>query len=206
MTTKRLVSLAAAVLMVLGVASMAMAGIPDPAQCTATAGSGCLRVVPDGTGDALGTSGLTVSVTVVDGGGNAVQNYPFQDVNLVDNAGGAEISLCTAQWPAALNTNASGQTTITGAGFGGGQTQNGMRVALSGVPITGSVAMTIDVKSADIDGNGAVNLTDWSSLSFGFVQFYQTAGIDFEIDLNCDGNENLVDVSKFAIDNGAVCP
>ena len=69
-----------------------------------------------------------------------------------------------------------------------------------------AVTTAIDVKSADINGNGAVNLTDWSSLAFGFVQFYQTAGIDFEIDLNCDGLENLVDVSKFAIDNGAVCP
>lgn len=206
MTTKRLMSLAAAGLMVLGVASLAMANVPDGALSTATSASGCLRVVPDGTGDALSAGGLTVTVTVNDGNGNPIAGYPFQDVNLVDNAGGADVSLCTSGWAASANTNASGVTTITGPGFGGGSTQSGMRVSLAGTVVTGSPALSIDVVSADMDGNLSVALLDLSAVPSGFAARFQNGVYDFESDYNCDGTENLLDVTKFAIDNGAVCP
>lgn len=207
MTTKRLMSLAAAGLMVLGMASLAMANVPDGALSTASSAAGCLRIVPDGTGDALSSSGLTVTVTVRDGNGNPIAGYPFQDVNLVDNAGGADVSLCTTGWAASANTNASGVTTITGPGFGGGSTQGGMRVSLAGTIVTGGLGLLpIDVVSADMDGNLSVALLDLSAVPTGFAARFQNGVYDFESDYNCDGIENLLDVTKFAIDNGAVCP
>lgn len=207
MTTKRLLSLAATALMMLGMVSLAMAGIPDETVSTATSGSGCLRVVPDGTGETLSAKGLTVTVTVLDTGGLPVVAYPFQDVGLADNAGGADVSLCTSGWVSSANTNSSGVTTITGVGFGGGNTQGGMRATVGGVRITNGLALDIDVVSSDLNGDLIVNLTDLSSVALpGFAPLYKNGVYDWQSDLNCDLIENLLDVTKFANDNGSFCP
>lgn len=206
MTTKRLLSLAASALMVIGAASLAAAGIPDETTSTASSASGCLRITPNGFGETLSSKGLTVTVTVRDGNGDPIAGYPFQDVGLADNAGGADISLCTSGWVSAANTNASGVTTITGSGFGGGSTQGGMRATVAGVRVTGSIALDIDVVSCDMDGDLDVDLVDLSSVPNGFAARFQNGVYNFQSDFNCDGVENLLDVTKFAIDNGTVCP
>jgi len=206
MTTKRLLSLAASALMVIGAASLAAAGIPDEAESTASSASGCLRITPNGFGETLSSKGLTVTVTVRDGNGDPIAGYPFQDVGLADNVGGADISLCTSGWVSSANTNASGVTTITGSGFGGGSTQGGMRATVAGVRVTGSIALDIDVVSCDMDGDLDVDLVDLSSVPNGFAARFQNGVYNFQSDFNCDGVENLLDVTKFAIDNGTVCP
>lgn len=206
MTTKRLLSLAASALMVIGAASLAAAGIPDETVSTASSAAGCLRITPNGFGETLSSKGLTVTVTVLDGNGDPIAGYPFQDVGLADNAGGADISLCTSGWVSAANTNASGVTTVTGSGFGGGSTQGGMRATVAGVRITGSIALDIDVVSCDMDGDLDVDLVDLSSVPNGFAARFQNGVYNFQSDFNCDGVENLLDVTKFAIDNGTVCP
>jgi len=206
MTTKRLLSLAASALMVIGAASLAAAGIPDETESTASSASGCLRITPNGFGETLSSKGLTVTVTVRDGNGDPIAGYPFQDVGLADNVGGADISLCTSGWVSSANTNASGVTTITGSGFGGGSTQGGMRATVAGVRVTGSIALDIDVVSCDMDGDLDVDLVDLSSVPNGFAARFQNGVYNFQSDFNCDGVENLLDVTKFAIDNGAVCP
>jgi hypothetical protein len=207
MTTKRLLSLAASALLVFGVASMAMAGIPDETQSTASSASGCLQVVPNGTGDALSSKGLTVTVTVLDGNGDPIAGYPFQDVGLADNVGGADVTLCTSGWLSSANTNAAGVTTITGAGFAGGSTQGGMRATLAGVRITNGPALDIDVVSPDMDGDLDVDLLDLSAVPTGFAARFLNGVYDFQSDYTCDGAENLLDVVEFSFANGVgICP
>jgi hypothetical protein len=192
--------------MVLGAASLAAAGIPDETESTASSASGCLRITPNGFGETLSSKGLTVTVTVRDGNGDPIAGYPFQDVGLADNVGGADISLCTSGWVSSANTNAAGVTTIPGSGFGGGSTQGGMRATVAGVRVTGSIALDIDVVSCDMDGDLDVDLVDLSSVPNGFAARFQNGVYNFQSDFNCDGVENLLDVTKFAIDNGTVCP
>ena len=206
MTTKRLLSLAASALMVFGAASLATAGIPDETESTASSASGCLQVVPNGTGDALSSKGLTVTVTVRDGNGDPIPAYPFQDVGLADNAGGADITLCTSGWLSSANTNASGVTTITGVGFAGGSTQAGMRATVAGVRIISGPALDIDVVSPDMDGDLDVDLIDLSAVPTGFAARFLNGVYNFQSDYTCDGAENLLDVVEYSFANGAVCP
>lgn len=206
MTTKRLLSLAASALMVFGAASLATAGIPDETESTATSASGCVQVVPNGTGDTLSSKGLTVTVTVRDGNGDPIAAYPFQDVGLADNAGGADVSLCTSGWLSSGNTNASGVTTITGVGFAGGSTQGGMRATVAGVRIISGPALDIDVVSPDMNGDLQVQILDLSSVPTGFAARFLNGVYDFQSDYTCDGVENLLDVVEYSFANGAVCP
>lgn len=206
MTTKRLLSLAASALMVFGAASLATAGIPDETESTASSASGCLQVVPNGTGDTLSSKGLTVTVTVRDGNGDPIAAYPFQDVGLADNAGGADITLCTSGWLSSANTNAAGVTTITGVGFAGGSTQGGMRATVAGVRIISGPALDIDVVSPDMNGDLQVQILDLSAVPTGFAARFLNGVYDFQSDYTCDGTENLLDVVEYSFANGAVCP
>lgn len=203
MTMKRLVSLAAASVLVLGLASLATAGIPDETLSTASSAAGCLAIVPDGNGDTLGGKGLTVTVTVLDTNGSPIAGYPFQDTTLVSATPG-DVAVCPGGWTAAANTNASGVTTISGTGAGGGYATS-MQVALAGVRLTGA-ALSIEVRSPDMNGDLAVSLLDLSDPSIGFATLFLNGSPDARSDYNCDGAENLLDVSAFAIANGAVCP
>lgn len=206
MTTKRLLSLAASALMVFGAASLATAGIPSELTSTASSASGCLQVVPNGTGDTLSSKGLTVTVNVKDAAGFDIVGYPFQDVGLADNAGGADVTLCTSGWLSSANTNASGVTTITGVGFAGGSTQGGMRATVAGVRITSGLALDIDVVSPDMDGDLDVDLIDLSAVPTGFAARFLNGVYNFQSDYTCDGSENLLDVVEYSFANGAVCP
>lgn len=211
MTTKRLLSLAASALMVFGAASLATAGIPSETMSTASSASGCLQVVPNGTGDTLSSKGLTVTVNVKDAAGFDIVGYPFQDVGLADNAGGNDVTLCTSGWLSSANTNAAGVTTITGVGFAGGSTQGGMRATVAGVRIVGTIAvpvlaLDIDVVSPDMDGDLDVDLIDLSAVPTGFAARFLNGVYNFQSDYTCDGSENLLDVVEYSFANGAVCP
>lgn len=200
---KRLLSLTVAGIFVLGLAGMAMAGIPDETQCTATAPGGTLLIVPSGTGPTLGEKNTPISVNVVDSNLDPIVGYPFQDI-WVDDAGDGSISLCNGGSAADANTNASGDCTISGAIAGGGFTQAGLRVYLAGVAITGSAALLIDLNSCDVDGDLVVGLNDFAEFAIDF-----NAGTNpFRSDFVPDGVVNLADLGDFAIyyDPQGGCP
>ncbi len=200
MINKRLLSLVAAGILVLGLSSLAMAGIPDPGNSTASSGSGCLNITPAGNGSSLGAAGLTVTVTVIDGNTDPIPGYPFQDIWL-DDDGSGDIALCQGGSVADANTNAAGVTTISGPIAGGGWTQGGMQVYLAGVSLSGP-ALLIDVNSQDINGDITVNLADLGD----FAGDFSNGSFDFRSDFTCDGTENLADVGGFASANGESCP
>lgn len=201
MMNKRLLGLIAAFVLVLGMTSLAMAGIPDPTQSTASSATGCFDMTPAGTGQTLGNEGLTISVTVVDGGNIPIPGYPFQDIWWDDNGNG-DLALCQGGTVADGNTNGSGFTTISGAAAGGGWTQAGVRVYLAGVPVTGSPALGIEVNSPDINGDIVVNLADLGD----FAADFNDPAYNFRSDFTCDGAENLADVGDFAVANAQSCP
>lgn len=199
MINKRLLSLAVAGTMLLGLTSLAAAGIPDDTLSTATSAAGTILVTPAGTGDVLANKGLTISVNVRDANDDPIQGYPFQDT-WVDDIGNGDIALCQGGSVADANTDANGDTTISGAFAAGGFTQAGLQVYLAGTPLTGA-ALGIDVNSCDITKDLVVNLADVGEFATDFGGAY-----NFRSDFVADGVINLADVGELGIHNGEVCP
>ena len=198
---KRLLSLAVAGSMLLGLTSLAMAGIPDPVLSTASSASGTLLITPAGAGEILGDKGLTISVNVKDANGDDIAGYPFQDM-WVDGASPADIALCQGGSVADGNTNATGDATISGAISGGGWTQGGLQVYLAGVALAGP-ALTINVNSPDITRDLVVDLGDIGDFADDFINVNPN---EFRSDFVFDGVLDLADIGEFAIHNGESCP
>lgn len=199
MINKRLLSLAVAGTMLLGLTSLAAAGIPDDTLSTATSGSGTILVTPAGTGDVLASKSLTISVNVRDANDDPIAGYPFQDI-WADDSGDGSIALCQGGSVADANTDALGDTTISGAFAAGGFTQAGLQIYLAGTPLTGPT-LGIDVNSCDITKDLKVDLADIGEFGIDF-----SGGYNFRSDFVADGVINLADVGELGIHNGEVCP
>jgi hypothetical protein len=185
--------------MLLGLAGLASAGVPDAGlSSSSAAGTGTLLITPDGTGDTLASIGAVVTVTVVDGTGTPIAGYPFQDMYL-DDAGTAEISLCQGGSTADGNTNAAGVTTISGGISGGGFTQSGLQVYLAGVAI--GEALGINAVSPDNNGDLVVDLADFGEFGEDFG-----LGYAFRSDYDSDLVTNLGDFGFFGTAFDTNCP
>jgi hypothetical protein len=203
MINKRLLSLAVAGAMLLGLSGLAAAGIPDDTYSTAASNSGTILVTPGGLGNTLASRNVTINVVVKDINDAVIAGYPFQDI-WVDDTGNGDISLCQGGSVADANTDASGATTISGAIAGGGWTQSGLSVYLAGTQIIGganSGILAIEVNSCDISGDLVVNLVDIGEFAIDFGGSYA-----FRSDFQADGIINLADVGELGIHNGEVCP
>lgn len=203
---KRLLSLAVAGAMVLGLAGVATAGIPDETNSTASAANaGVVLMTPASTGNAIsdgrqlpGTPvDCTITVTVLDAGMLPVANYPFQDI-YVDDAGGGGMVLCQGGSVADADTDNSGVTTISGIIGGGGFTTSS-QVYISGTPLAGP-ALAVGFNSPDIDPNLVVDIADFSQFGIDF------GSTQFRSDLVYDGSVDLADFSAFGLTFGQSCP
>jgi hypothetical protein len=197
---KRLLSLAVAGSMLLGLTGLAMAGIPDDVESTATSAGGVALITPAGLGVTLASAGATVSVTVRDANTDPIPGYPFQDIWL-DDAGNGDIALCQGGSVADGNTDANGETTISGTIAGGGWTQSGAQVYLAGTPLAGPT-LAIDFNSCDINGDLVVNVGDIGDFAIDFAD----PDFEFRSDFIPDGVINLADIGELALHNGEVCP
>jgi len=205
--------------LLLAIAATAMAGIPDLTQCSATSllptgTTVSIYNLPSGTGWALTvakqrTSSVRVNsqitVTIRDSAGAPIWLYPFEDIWLETAAGG--MLHCPSGTSADFNTGATGRTTITGpffasrwSGFGGSAEQT--VVIIGGSRLT-TAAFDIWWNSPDINGDGAVNLTDT-------VAYTANAGsggtYSYRSDYYYDGAINLSDTVLYAQGLGAACP
>lgn len=199
---KRLLGLAVAGSMVLGLGA-AQAGVPNGGTSEASAaGSGTILLVPDASGDNLGARGLTVSVIVRDVGNNVIAGFPFQDITLGSAIAG-ELAICQGGATADANTDANGETTFSGNLAGGGNTEGGLSVFLNEVEVTGGAAIAINANSPDINGDLTVDVVDVGFFAQGFGG---DPGLAFAVDLIADGNINIADVGQFAVGLGRVCP
>lgn len=200
----------------LGFAAFGFAGIPDLNTSTAvTAAPGLVSVfnLPDASGARIdgaklatqaGTVDATITVTLLDGVGNPVFNYPFEDMWLETTLGG--LIKCPGGTTANFSTNILGVTTFANALFAYGASDRDAGeqcvVYVNGSPLVGS-NMNILFNSADMDGNGIVNLTD-------LVYFVPFVGVgatyDYSADYYFDDVVNLSDLVLFAGGIGAACP
>lgn len=196
---KRLLSLAVAGAMVLGLAGIASAGIPDEGNSTA-AGPGSpvvALITPASTGNSIASVGGTITVTVLDFANGPVVNYPFSDI-IVDDDGDNSIALCQGGSTADANTNAQGITTISGLIGGGGFTTQ-TNVWIAGTKLTGT-ALDLGFNSPDNTGDLVVDIADFSNFGLDF----NTAA--FRSDLVFDGIVDIADFSKFGLTFNESCP
>jgi len=202
-------------LAVLSVATLGFAGVPDVNNSTATTAA-TVQVsvfnVPDGTGKAMtearaiGVSGsvdATITVTLLDAGMNPVYLFPFEDMWLETTMGG--LVPCANGTVADASTDINGQATFTGPFYAGGIT-DGASGELTEVVVNGSALvgsdMDIQFNSADMTGDGAVNISDLSSFSAGYLGGTYT----YDVDFSYDGVLNLSDLVLFSTAFNAVCP
>jgi hypothetical protein len=196
MFNKRLFSLGITLGLILGLVSLAMAGVPDPGQSTVATNGGEATITPGGLAAALNSYGVTINVTIRDNGGLPIPAYPRADIWFDDNGSG-DLNMCQNGSRADLDTDAAGAATIGGAVmFGGGWTQAGVSVYVSGVQITGGMGpnLGIDINSPDITNNGVVDGGDLAPFSVDI----NDPSAPFESDFTHDGLVDLGDLSLFS--------
>jgi hypothetical protein len=194
-----------AITLIVCAASLATAGVPDVTKCSATsghAGFAVLMNVPNGNGNPFTAAGpgitdATISVVVNDGTPVAIANYPFEDIWLESVDGG--MIACTGGATADASTDAAGMTQFQTPLQAGGWSMANARVVINGNAIPGTVSLGFN--SPDIDGSGAVNLTDVQLFAGDFFGAYS-----FRSDLFYDSVVNLSDLPLLAAAIGAACP
>jgi hypothetical protein len=198
--------------LILGSAALATAGVPDLDLSTASRAYGgpetaVLFNLPNGGGSAFtsaaiigGTVDATITLTLLDGAGVAIVNFPFEDAWIESADSG--MAACTGGATADANTNASGMTSWVTPLQAGGSSQALTVVMISGAALTSSAGVAVSHNSADINGDGNVNLTDVPLFAGDFY-----GGVyAFRSDFSYDGSVNLSDVVKLAQALGAACP
>jgi len=197
--------------LIIGAASLAMAGVPDVTQCTATRAyvgpEFCVLLnVPDGNGAAFtdavkvggGVVDATITLIVKDGAGVAIANYPFEDAWIESVDGG--MVACVGGATADASTDVNGMTQFQTPLQAGGSSLADTRVLINGNALANTIG--VGYNSPDLDASGAVNLTD--------VQIFATDFFDvsykFRSDLFFDNVVNLSDLPVLASTVGAACP
>lgn len=205
--------------LIIGAASLAMAGVPDADNCLATrAYTGTEKlvvfVVPGGDVDSplntavqwvdpvpWGSPGIaqttqdgTITVTVFDGAEppQLVQIYPSEDIWLqsVGMTGETGLSPCFGGNTADYSTLADGTTQFQLPLSAGGYSTNATTVVING----NAVPQTVDISwnSADINGDLVVDGKDFQL----FAGHYGAAS-DYQADLYFDGTVNGIDFQRF---------
>jgi hypothetical protein len=205
----------AATLIVCG-ASLATAGIPDLEESTAAAATTgeelSLFCLPNGLGDTFDfawsvpaspstpvQADATITLTLEDGGGFAIPNFPAEDLWLQWEDESALLK-CTGGTIADFDTDALGQTTWNAALLVGGYANALLKVRVNGDPLVGS-DIALSVNSADIDADNDVDIADVGLFATDF-----SAGVQYRSDFVTDKVLNIADVGKLATGLGASCP
>ncbi len=189
----------------------------------ALSGPVSLYTKPDGTGDPLtaaqlwdGTVGsapasvdATIVVRLTDGLGNPVVGFPAANITVASQYGGwyqCGSTVLTAD----AATDVNGETTISGALFGGGSSAPGELLVVNvNSPLLGTTTypgglagLDYRVNSAEMTGDGIVNLSDVAA----FSAVYYDPSYDYAGDYRWDGIVNLSDLSVLAGSIGISCP
>jgi hypothetical protein len=200
--------------LVIGAASLAVAGVPDLGLSTAStaAGGGVTPVMynlPNGLGSTFANAGsvggavnATITLTVLDGGGVPVANFSAADMWLEKAAGAGNFAACTGGTVADLNTNAAGVTTWAAPLRAGGWSNVNTLVVINGSALTSSSGLVLWHNSSDLSGDGSADLSDIGEFATDFF-----GGVySFRADLSYDALVDLGDIGVLASGVGAVCP
>jgi len=201
--------------LVIGAATVAMAGVPDLQLSTASTAAPVgstpvLYNLPNQLGSPFNQAraaggavvDATITLTVLDGGGVPVINFSASDMwlekEVVANTG--NFVACTGGTTANANTNNLGVTTWAAALRAGGWSTSKTLVVINGSPLTSNTGLVLRHNSADLNGDGVANLADIPLFANDFYGAYA-----FRSDLQYDGVVNLADIPKLASGNGAAC-
>ena len=199
--------------LVLSCAGFALAGVPDLTLSMggpATAEPVSIFVTPNGLGNTFEEAYLfggtqtdaTISVNLVDGLGIPVVNYPREDLWLEMSLGG--LVGCVGGTNADAATDENGDTQWRLSPFAGGFTDPDnelTQIIVNGEALQSSSGYNVQFNSADINGDGAANLSDITA--FTQILFGDYA---YTADFLWDGVINLPDGSLMAQGNGSSCP
>jgi hypothetical protein len=201
--------------LILSVASLATAGVPDLGMSEATwtyGGTDALSLfnLPNGGGSAFAAAqapdGTTVDATITvvlrDGNNDVIAGFPAEDLWLASADGG--MVPCVGGAAADGDTDADGITDWTNALNAGGNSEANCHVMVSGDAITGGTSgsvFALHFNSADMNADGTVNLSDVGDFAGIFYGSY-----DYSADFFADGALNLADVGRLATGVGGSCP
>jgi hypothetical protein len=195
--------------LIVGLATAAWAGIPDPNESYATTVAGVQVSIlnsPGGTGSPINscygfgvgpTVDATIEVWVRDAFGDPIYLYPFSDIWL-ETASKAMV-LCPGGSVADQSTDINGYTTFSGAMFAG-CCGSGMIVMINGTALA-QPALNMLVNSPDMNCDLTVNLTDVVLFAGAYYGAY-----DYCADFYWDGILNLSDIVVLAQNVGQACP
>ncbi len=170
-----------------------------------------LFILPDGSGDPLTEAYLyggqsvdaNITIRVVVEAGYPVPHYPKLDI-WIGSAEGVE-STCGLLFTADHDTDLNGNTEFTFPLPSGGWSEGPMWVYLNGWRAhsdsdTEHPPVAMRYNSADISGDGSVNLIDVNLFAVDFWGGYQ-----YRSDFNWDGAVDLSDLAKLALGLGSIC-
>ena len=197
-------------------AASAMAGVPDLQLSTASHAAGVgvnpvLYSLPNGLGNSFTQArtttadvNATITLTVLDGGGLPVVAFSAADMWLEKEVlgGTGNFAACTAGTTADFNTNAAGVTSWANPLNAGGWSTSKTIVVINGAALTSNSGLLLRHNSADISGDGIVNLTDIPE----FTADYYDGSNAFRSDFFYDGVVNLNDIPSMVAAIGANCP
>jgi hypothetical protein len=209
-------------------ASLVMAGIPDASECDSNRLQGgakaILLVVPGSAVDHPFDTAVeighpfpaaqvfidaTIQVTVRDGFGVAIANYPFEDIWLECPAGGnppgdsdthVGLAACIGGATADVSTDVAGYTEFKNPPFAGGQSYGQTRVVINGNGLDNTV--DVSYTSPDLNGDGIVNLLDLADFTFDYFD----SVYHYRSDLFFDSTINLLDLPEMAQYYTSACP
>ena len=201
-------------IMVVSLASMAWAGVPDLNVSTASIPDGAagssVFVLPNAAGigfdEAFAPGGVevdaTITLTLIDTQGDPIFLFPFEDLWLESSNG--SLSYCAGGTAADQSTDANGETTWSNPVAGGVNNDlftgtETVVVMVAGSPLS-SIGPAILFNSADQNGDLVVNLSDISRFTAVLNGAYNFAG-----DFNNDGIVNLSDIVRMTAGIGTVC-
>lgn len=195
--------------LVLSVASLATAGVPDLGLSTASidpaANGASIFVLPNGAGigfdEAFAAGAVVVDATItlnlVDTNGDAIFGYPFEDMWIATSLGG--LVGCEGGVAADASTDINGETTWSNPlAAGGNSFGETTQVIIAGNALSGA-GLDLTFNSADMNGDLEVNLTDIASFT------PMLATYDYDGDFNNDGVINLSDIARFTQGIGVSC-
>lgn len=195
--------------LVLSVASIAWAGVPDlalsQAVIDAAAVGATVYVLPNGAGPGFdsasaaggGSVDATITLTLLDDQSDPIFGFPFEDLWL-ETSGGGLVS-CPGGVTADGSTDIDGVTTWSNPPAAGGvSVGETTKVYVAGSALTGA-GLDLVFKSADMNGDLVVNLSDIVVFT-PMLTSYNEAG-----DYNNDGDVDLSDIVRFTPGIGASC-
>ncbi len=149
--------------------------------------------LPDGT-----YVDATISMTLFDCFGDPIPYYPAEDLWLESLDGG--LIPCIAGTIPDENTDENGSTYWLEPLMAGGSSLEFCFAFVPGI-LVGEIPLPLLFNSADMNGDGVVNLSDIGMFSEIFFGTY-----NFSADFFRDGQMNIADVGRMALGVGASCP